>query len=297
MSHYKNILITGASSGIGEALAIFYAASGAKTLFLSGRDSSRLETVALKCRNLGAVVYPQIIDVTNRNAMADWIEQCEKQAPLNLVIANAGVSTLAEIPDNIYNTFNTNVIGVVNTIVPTIEIYKNRQPKIHPETDTSLDRFIKSKKKQGKAFVMNPFTKMFLANSGVEFFQNNERRALAIVSSIAGYHGLPSCPSYSASKAAVKAWGGALRLSLKKDHINVSVICPGFIRSRITDKNTCPMPFFMEADKAAAIIAKRIDKNVGLIAFPWPLRFSAWLLSILPNRLSNLIYGLLPHKV
>ena len=106
-----------------------------------------------------------------------------------------------------------------------------------------------------------------------------------------------TCPSYSASKACVKAYGEALRLELKKEGINVSVICPGFVRSRITDQNTCPMPFFMEAEDAAAVIASRLERNVGLIAFPWPVRFAAWFGSILPNRLSEFIYSLLPYKV
>ena len=86
-------------------------------------------------------------------------------------------------------------------------------------------------------------------------------------------------------------------MSLKPYNINVNVICPGFIRSRITDQNTCPMPFFMEADKAAEIIASRVEKNVGLIAFPWPMRFVAWLGSVLPNRVSEFIYSRLPYKV
>ena len=95
----------------------------------------------------------------------------------------------------------------------------------------------------------------------------------------------------------VKAWGEALRPHLKHFGINVSTVCPGFVRSRITDKNTCPMPFFMEADAAARLIAARVEKNVGLIAFPWPMRFAVWLGSILPNCISDFIYGRLPYKV
>ena len=57
------------------------------------------------------------------------------------------------------------------------------------------------------------------------------------------------------------------------------------------------MPFFMEADKAAAIIAEGLSCNVGLIAFPWPMRFVSWLGSILPNWLSEFIYSRLPYKV
>ncbi len=248
----KNILITGASSGIGEALALHYSQIKGSTLFLCGRNEERLNNVADKCRQSGADVYTALLDVTNTDAVTDWIIKSNQQKPLNLVIANAGVSTVTETEDNIRNTFNTNIMGVINTVLPTIKIYKK---------------------------------------------DSSSPKTIAIVSSIAGYHGLPACPSYSASKACVKAWGLALRQSLKAENINVSVICPGFVRSRITDKNTCPMPFFMEADKAAEIIATGLEKNVGLIAFPWPLRFTAWLISILPECISSLIYGKLPHKV
>lgn len=249
----ENVLITGASSGIGKALARIYAQNGAKNLFLSGRNAERLEKIAAECQKLGANTESKIINVADKTAMKQWIEECNQKAPLNLVFANAGVSTGEETPENIYNTFNTNVMGVLNTVTPAAELYKKR--------------------KDGSA------------------------KIIAITASIAGYHGLSACPSYSASKACVKAYGEALRNSLRAENIAVNVICPGFVRSRITDKNTCPMPFFMEADKAAGIIYKGIQKNIGLIAFPWPMRFGVWLLSILPNCLSDFIYSRLPHKV
>lgn len=252
MKSFDNILITGASSGIGQALALYYAAHGSKHLFLSGRNKERLEIVQTRCRDFGADVEVRQIDVTNRENMAAWIKECEKIAPLDIVYANAGISTEEETGDYIYNTFNTNVIGVLNTVVPTIELFKTQQ---------------------------------------------NGRKTIVIISSIAGYHGLAACPSYSASKACVKAYGEALRNQLRSENIQVNVVCPGFVKSRITDKNTCPMPFFMSAEKAAQIIATRVDKNIGLIAFPWPMRFAAWLISILPNCLSDYIYASLPHKV
>ena len=83
---------------------------------------------------------------------------------------------------------------------------------------------------------------------------------------------------------------------LKREGIAVNVVCPGFVRSRITERNTCPMPFFMEADKAAKIILDRVDRNVGLIAFPWPMRLGVWFMSILPWRLSETISRMLPEK-
>lgn len=249
----KNVLITGASSGIGEALAVLYARSGAENLFLSGRNAKRLKDVVERCKHFGANAEGKIIDVADKEAMKKWILECNEKATLNLVFANAGVSTGEETSENIYNTFNTNVMGVLNTVTPAVELYRN-----YPE---------------------------------------NPVKTIAITSSIAGYHGLSACPSYSASKACVKAYGEALRNSLRTEGIDVNVICPGFVRSRITDKNTCPMPFFMEAEKAADIIYRGINKNIGLIAFPWPMRLGVWLLSILPNCLSDFIYSRLPHKV
>ena len=290
----KNILITGATSGIGEALALHYAKTEAKNLFICGRNADRLLIVENKCRSLGATVFAKIVDVTDRGAMEEWIAECNKTAALNIVIANAGIGTINENTDSIYKTFETNVNGVLNTVLPAVAAYRE-QIKKQKENTSSLDEFIKKKKKEKKAFYVPLWQRLNLGKSGVEFF-HEDAHSVAIVSSIAGYHGLPTCPSYSASKACVKAWGEAMRLKLKKEQINVNVICPGFVRSRITDQNTCPMPFFMEADKAAEIIAKGIAKNKGIIAIPWQLRFATWLVSILPNRLSDKIYGRLPEK-
>ena len=204
----KNILITGASSGIGEALAMHYAKQPqTENIFICGRNQDRLLAVKNACEKFGnAKIHAEVINVADRQSVENWITKAEKTAYLNLVFANAGVATLEEIPENIYNTFNINVMGVINTVTTASELYKKRK-------DTN--------------------------------------KIIAITSSIAGYHGLPSCPSYSASKACVKAYGEALRLQLLEHNIQVNTICPGFIRSRITDKNKCPMPFFMEAEPAA----------------------------------------------
>ena len=250
---FKNVLITGGSSGIGAALAVYYATSGAKNIFICGRNKERLAKVVEECKKLGTKAESTIVDVTQKEDVRKWIDACNKKAALNLVIANAGVASLVEIEENIYKTFATNINGVMHTVLPAIELYRTRKAKEAP-------------------------------------------RAIAIVSSVAGYHGLPSCPSYSASKACVKAYGEAMRVELGRENIQMNVICPGFVVSGITDKNTCPMPFLMSGEKAANIIGSRMERNIGLIAFPWQMRFAVWVLAILPNFLSNYIYSKVPKK-
>jgi len=247
------VLITGASSGIGAAVAVECAHRGARALFLCGRDKDRLATVAQECRSAGAeTVAAEQVDVTDAAAVERWMRDCDAVRPLAVVFANAGRGTGRESSENVRATFALNMGGVVNTVLPAIEMFRSR-----------------SARPAGQ---------------------------IVVTASIAGYAPLPACPSYAATKAGVKSWGLSLRGFLRPEGIRVNVVCPGFVRSRITDRNTCPMPFFMEAPKAAKIIVSRVRHDVGLISFPWPMRFGSWFLSILPWRLSEFIGRLLPEK-
>ena len=264
----QNILITGASSGIGQALAIYYAQNGAKNLFICGRNEERLNETRVLCQKYETAVHTSVIDVTDRQQIKVWMEQCEKIADINLVIANAGVAAVTETEENIYNTFNTNVFGVINTVLPAVKIYQERRERLSKQNpNSSLDQFIARTKAKKRAFFRDMFSKKYLGDIGCELYKS-DRKAIAIVSSIAGYHGLPACPSYSASKACVKAWGAALRGRLKPLGINVSVICPGFVKSRITDQNTCPMPFFMPAEKLPPLLRNGLKKTSASYLFP-----------------------------
>jgi|CXWL01.1.fsa_nt_gi short-subunit dehydrogenase len=121
----KNILITGASSGLGAALALEYAKSGNK-LYLQGRNPERLAETADKCQKLGAIVHTQIIDVNDAASMQNWIEQADEQNPLDLVIANAGISAGTggdgESNEQVRRIFATNIDGVINTVQPIIPL-------------------------------------------------------------------------------------------------------------------------------------------------------------------------------
>ena len=90
MSSAKSILITGASSGIGAALAEAYAGTGVH-LTINGRDRTRLDAVANACRRLGATVEPALVDVTDRAAMAAWVDCTAAVAWTDVAVAACAV--------------------------------------------------------------------------------------------------------------------------------------------------------------------------------------------------------------
>ncbi len=250
----KSILITGASSGLGQGLAFHYAGPDI-FLALSGRDETRLCAVSAACRAKGAIVEEAVLDTTDRDGMQSWITTIDAAHPLDLVIANAGISggtggvLNGEPMDQARRIFDVNLGGVINTIAPV------------------MPRMVARKSGQ-----------------------------IALVSSLAGFRGYPSAPAYSASKGAVRFYGEALRGAMAASGVRVNVICPGFIKSRITDANDFHMPMLMSADKAAFIIANGLARNKGRIAFPLPMHLAAWFISILPDAVAQKILGRLPAK-
>ncbi|CCG40376.1 SDR family NAD(P)-dependent oxidoreductase [Magnetospirillum molischianum] len=246
------ILITGASSGLGAAMAQGYARVGV-TLFLTGRDESRLAKVAQDCRERGADVSAETLDVTDSDALAAWIEACDRRRPLDLVIANAGISAgTADGTEGVDQTraiFAVNLNGVVNTVMPAVAVMRPRR-----------------------------------------------RGQIAIMSSMAGFRGIGGAPAYCASKAAVRVWGEALRGALASDGLAVSVICPGFVATPMTDVNRFTMPLLMEADAAARLIRRKLATNTGRIAFPWPMAALSWIAAALPDALADRLTRRLPAK-
>lgn len=248
----RSIVITGASSGIGESLARLYAAPGV-TLALTGRDRERLEAVAEACRGQGAAVTASVIDVTDRAGMADWLHGVDRAEPVDLVIANAGVSAgtgrVGETEEQARFIFDVNLTGVLNSVHPLLPAMRRRR-----------------------------------------------RGQIAIVASLAGFRGMPGAPAYSASKAAVRVYGEALRGELAGDGVEVSVVCPGFVRSRMTARNPFPMPFLMDGEPAARIIRAGLARNRGRISFPWPTAAAVWLLAALPPGLTDRLLRAAPKK-
>ena len=116
---------------------------------------------------------------------------------------------------------------------------------------------------------------------------------IALMSSMSAYFGLPLAPAYSASKAALKAYGEALRGWLAPEGVRVSVVLPGFVRSAMTDSLPMPKPFLMSPEDAARRIQRGLARNEPRISFPFPLALGCWMLSVLPPALSQHVLALL----
>jgi len=108
---------------------------------------------------------------------------------------------------------------------------------------------------------------------------------IAVVSSIAGYRGLPTASAYGATKGVLNNMTEALKFDLEPKGIKVQLVCPGFVRTPMTDKNPFPMPFLMEPEDAAEAFYRGLQGSVFEINFPRRFTFMMNLLCALPHRL------------
>jgi short-subunit dehydrogenase len=254
----KRVFITGASSGIGAALARHYAGQGA-ALGLVARRGETLERLKAALPGSGRHrVYA--LDVTDHAALAgaaaDFIGAFNG---VDMVIANAGISkgTLTEYAEDLAvfeRIVATNLLATVATFAP----------------------FIATLKQQ--------------AASG----SRNGR--LVGIASVAGVRGLPGAGAYSASKAAVVAYCESLRVELKTSGVKVVTVAPGYIDTPMTQSNAYPMPFLMPVEKFAARAATVIDSGASYRVIPWQAGVIAELLRMMPNWLYDAAFSRAPHK-
>lgn len=252
---WTGVLITGASSGIGRALAEACAAPGV-TLHLSGRDASRLEEAAVACRARGAMVQARQADVRDAEGMASWIRGAGR---LDLVIANAGVSAgtggAVEPAEQSRRIFDVNVTGVLNTALPALEVMAAQQPGA-----------------------------------------DGLRGRIAVVASLAAFIAAPGAPAYCATKAAVQRWAEALDGTERARGIRLHAVCPGYVRTPMTARNSFPMPFLMSAGEAAHRTLTGIARGRTRIAYPWPTYAMARFFGALPVSWRNALFTRLPAK-
>ena len=239
MAEKKVIWITGASSGIGKALAIKFAENGWIVA-----ASARRENLLKELQNINQNIYPYPLDVTD-------IEKCK--------------STAKSIIDNL-SGIDICVFGT-----------GMHDPK--SEKQFNLDKI-------RDIMEVNYFGTMNSINSIYNYFSEKKNGQISIISSVAGYRGLPAAGAYCASKAALTSFTESLNFEMKMKNVRVSLISPGFIKTPMTDQNDFPMPMIKSPEFAANEIYKGLTEKKGFeIHFPKAFTFIMKFLQILPNGL------------
>tara|TARA_Y100000992_G_scaffold272855_1_gene214728 strand:+ start:3490 stop:4242 length:753 start_codon:yes stop_codon:yes gene_type:complete len=234
----KKIWITGASSGIGKAVAEKFALEGWKVA-VSARRKEVLDEMT-KTQNIFS--YP--LDVTNEDQINGVFQKILNDfGELDLCLFSSGTydpkNEQKIDPDKIKNVIKVNFFGVVDC-VKTVE----------------------------------------------DYFKKRKSGHISIVSSIAGYRGLPNSSGYGPSKAALTNFCESIYFDFKKFNVRISVISPGFIKTPLTDKNNFPMPFLKTVDFAAEKIFKGLVKEKAFeIHFPKGLTLILKFLRVLPYKI------------
>ncbi|MEJ7668374.1 MAG: SDR family oxidoreductase [Casimicrobiaceae bacterium] len=246
------VFLTGASSGLGHALARHYAAKGA-TLGLLARRAAPLAQFAAEIAPAIAETY--VADVRDAGALqAAGADFLERFGVPDVVIGNAGVSagTLTEHAadlETFRSVMDTNVLGLVHTFHPFVAAMRR------------------------------------------------ERRGVLVgIASVAGFRGLPGSGAYSASKAAAVTYLESLRVELSGSGVSVVTICPGFIATPMTARNPYSMPFLLDPDRAASLIAHAIARRRRFYVLPWPMAWIGTMLKLLPRPLYDRAFARAPRK-
>ena len=235
----KCIWITGASSGIGKALAIKFANEGWKVA-----ASARRENLLKKLNQENNNIYPFPLDVTN-------IDQCKT------------------VFENIVEKFKDIEISIFGTGI--------HDPKSEKKFNLEKIREIME---------VNYFGTMNCINAVYDYYNNKKCGQISIISSVAGYRGLPAAGAYCASKSALTSFTETLQFEMKRKNVRVSLVSPGFIKTPMTDQNDFPMPMIKSPEFAAEQIYLGLIKKKGFeIHFPKAFTFFLKFLRILPNNI------------
>ena len=235
----KTIWITGASSGIGKALAIKFAKEGWKVA-ISARREKLLEEISKIQKDI--FYFP--LDVTD-------IDKCK-------LVFNEVKKKLGDIDICVFCT-------------------GTHDPKSEKKLNLEKIR---------KIMEVNFFGTVNSINAVYDYYKEKRSGQISIVSSVAGYRGLPAAGAYCASKSALSSFAESLYFDLKRNNVRVSLISPGFIKTPMTDQNDFPMPMIKSPEFAAEQMFKGLTKSKSFeIHFPKSFTSIMKVLKVIPNGL------------
>mgnify|MGYP001476703489 FL=1 len=235
----KTIWITGASSGIGKALAIKFAQEG-WNVAISARRENLLKEISKNQNNID--YFP--LDVTD-------IEKCK----------------------TVFNDVKKK-LGDVNISVFCTGIHD-------PKSEKKLNL-----EKVRKIMEVNFFGAVNSINAVYDYYKDKKSGQISIVSSVAGYRGLPAAGAYCASKSALSSFAESLYFDFKRDNVRISLVSPGFIKTPMTDQNDFPMPMIKSPEFAAEQMFKGLTRSKSFeIHFPKTFTSLMKVLKVIPNGL------------
>ena len=239
MEEKKVIWITGASSGIGKAVATKFAKNGWIVA-----ASARRENLLNELKEINENIYPFPLDVTD-------IDKCKLVA------------------SSIINQFKNIDICLFGTGM--------HDPKSEKKFNLEKVREIME---------VNYFGTMNSINSIYDYFSEKKNGQISIISSVAGYRGLPAAGAYCASKAALTSFAESLNFDMQMKNVRVSLVSPGFIKTPMTDQNDFPMPMIKSPEFAANEIYRGLTMKKSFeIHFPKAFTYFLKFLQILPSSI------------
>ena len=236
------VWITGASSGIGRALALHMARRGDRVA-VSARGEAELQALAKETEGSPGSIHAHPLDVTDAVDCEAAVQEITRElGDIELAVLNAGTHHPVQADEfkavDLEALVDINLLGAGNCLEPL------------------LRRMIPAR-----------------------------RGHIAMVASVAGYRGLPTSAYYGATKAAQINMVEALKFDLDRYGIKLQLVNPGFVKTPLTDKSEFSMPFLIDADTAAALMASGFEQKSFEITFPRRFTYLMKLMRLLPYRL------------
>ena len=235
-----------------------------KVIWITGASSGIGKALSLKFANEGWIVAAS---ARRENLLKELKELHENIHPFPLDVTNS--NQCKAVFENIKKKFDDIEISVFCTGM--------HDPK--SEKEFNLDKI-------KEIMEVNYFGTMNSINSVYKYYSEKKNGQISIVSSVAGYRGLPAAGAYCASKSALTSFAESLHFEMKRKNIRISLVSPGFIKTPMTDKNEFPMPMIKSPEFAADQIYNGLIKSNSFeIHFPKLFTYIMKFLKILPNNI------------
>jgi len=241
-----------------------------KTIWITGGSTGIGKALAIKFANKG---WNVAISARRENLLGEISDNYENIHGFPLDVTNR--LKCKEVFDQIKNKFQNVDICFFST--------GTWNPKKEKDIDVEQIEDV---------FKVNFFGTLNSIKAVEEYFKNKKGGIITIVSSIAGYRGLPNSTGYGPSKSALNNLAESLYFDFKRSNVRVCLVSPGFIKTPMTDKNDFKMPFLKTTEYAAdKIYEGLINKNVFEIHFPKSLTLILKILSFLPSKMYFSLVG------